>query len=192
MSESARVHSVDALQRFKEGLAKFIVEAQQALCAADIDIRRVFDGLQAQLQHWQREALKRQEDVVRAKAELTRREWGHSRGTNPGTTDQEVALRKAQMRLQEAEAKAEGVRRWLLQLPHAIREYEGPARQLIGMLEADLKQSMALLERKITILEEYIAMAPGSEAGPATTEPTTESDAPADGTAAPPVKPAEA
>src|SRR5712692_509446 len=107
MSQSAQVSSIEAVRAFKEALCSFSVDAQGALCAADMEIRRTIDGLQARLQYWQREVRERQEEVTRAKTGLVQRRWGHTEGRGPGTTEQEIALRKAQQRLKEAEAKVE-------------------------------------------------------------------------------------
>ena len=157
MSQSARVSSLDALKALHASLARYGPEAQEALGAADIEIRRVFDFLHDQLKHWQRQVEKRQEDVNRARGDLA-----HARamrkGERSGYVEQEIALRKAQVRLREAEDKVVVTKRWLLHLPQAVNEYEGPARRLGGLLDADLKQGLAVLENKIAILEAYMAV----------------------------------
>jgi hypothetical protein len=163
MTQGAQVTSIDALEEFRTALVKFGTEAQAALCAADIEIRRTLDGLDQQLRHWQTELRVRQEDVVRAKAELSRRKWGHRDGGGPGTTDQEIALAKAQQRLSEAEAKIVTIRRWQHLLPREVHEYEGPARGLASWLEANLRHTTAILASKIAALESYAALLPPGE-----------------------------
>jgi chromosome segregation ATPase len=157
MSQSARVNSLDALKALHAALARYGPEAQEALGAAEIAIRRVLDFLHDQLNYWQRQVEKRQEDVNRARADLT-----HARairqGERSGYVEQEIALRKAQVRLREAEEKVVVTKRWLLHLPQAIHEYEGPARRLAGLLDADLKQGLTVLENKIALLEAYMAV----------------------------------
>jgi chromosome segregation ATPase len=157
MSQSARVNSLDALKALHAALARYGPEAQEALGAAEIEIRRVLDFLHDQLNYWQRQVEKRQEDVNRARADLT-----HARairqGERSGYVEQEIALRKAQVRLREAEEKVVVTKRWLLHLPQAIHEYEGPARRLAGLLDADLKQGLTVLENKIALLEAYMAV----------------------------------
>jgi hypothetical protein len=85
--------------------------------------------------------------------------------TTTGLVEQEIALRRAQQRLREAEDKLAVTRRWLVLLPEAVNQYHGPSRQLAGMLDSNLKQSLALLRGKIDSLEAYVAQAPP---GPAT------------------------
>jgi hypothetical protein len=164
MTQAAHVTSIEALEQLRAALVKFGTDAQAALCAADLDIRRTLDGLEQQLKRWQTELRVRQEDVVRAKAELARRKWGHRDGGGPGTTDQEIALAKAQQRLREAEEKIETVRRWQRLLPREVHDYEGPARTLAGWLEANLRTTTTILASKIAALEAYAAtLPPGQE-----------------------------
>jgi hypothetical protein len=184
MSESANVHSIDAIQSFREALCTFGVDAQSALADADAEIRRTLDWLHAQLQYWQHQVRECQEEVTRAKQALIQRRWGHNDGKGPGTTEAEMALRKAQFRLQEAETKVQTTRRWLQQLPQALLEYQGHARQLSGWLESDLRQGLAVLDRKLDVLEKYVQlMSGGPESAPAEAEgepaPAPSSEAPA-------------
>ena len=70
--------------------------------------------------------------------------------------------------MQEAEEKVQVTRRWLRVLPDALAEVETPSRQLAGMLEADLRQALALLDGKIAALVAYAELTsqqPG-KAGP--------------------------
>jgi hypothetical protein len=170
MSDSAHVSSLDAVKAFREALCTFRVDAQAALCSADTEIRRFLDWVKGQLQFWQRRVRECQDEVVRCKTVLAQRRWGHTEGRGPGTTEAELDLRKAQHRLQEAEAKVQTVRRWLQQLPQALLEYDGHARQLGGWLESDLRQGIAVLDRKLDALEAYVHLsagpAPGPEAAP--------------------------
>jgi chromosome segregation ATPase len=157
MSQSAQVNSLDALKALHAALARYGPEAQEALGAAEMEIRRTLDFLQDQLKYWQRQIERRQEDVNRARADLA-----HARairqGERSGYVEQEIALRKAQARLREAEEKVVVTKRWLLHLPQSINEYEGPSRRLAGLLDSDFKQGLAVLADKIAILEAYTAV----------------------------------
>ena len=183
MTQSARVSSIDVLKALHAALARFGPEAQEALGAAEIEIRRVSDYLHDQLQHWQRRVERCHEDVNRARSDLA-----HARalreGERTGYVEQEIALRKAQRHLQEAEEKVQTTRRWLQQLPQALLEYQGHSRQLSGWLESDLRQGLAVLDQKLDALEAYVHLTAGQgpSAGPA---PAAE-PAPAEGTPPPP------
>jgi hypothetical protein len=75
-----------------------------------------------------------------------------------GCAEQELALARAKQRLRDAEEKVSITRRWLMQLPNVLKEYEGYARVLAGMLDANLKQSLVLLSNKIDSLKTYTGM----------------------------------
>src|SRR5205823_13220151 len=97
MSRSARVESVEALKHLKAHLCEFGVDAQKALCATEIEIRRSLDWVQGQLKYWQRQVRERQEDVARTRNELFQRKYWRGDGRGPGYTEQELAFRKAQI-----------------------------------------------------------------------------------------------
>jgi hypothetical protein len=158
MSQSARVESTQALETLHEALAKFGVAAQAALGSAATEIQRTLNWLDQQGKFWRTERDRRHEAFNRARAELTARRWSSDRGNSRGATEQELEFEKARKRLAEAEAKIEAVRRWQRLLPEAIKEYEGPARQLAGMIESDLRQSLAILDSKVAALAEYAAL----------------------------------
>jgi hypothetical protein len=165
MSLSAQVTSIDALKELRVRLCEFGVDAQQALDANRMEIRRTFDWLEERLRYWQLEIRERQEEMTRAKQVLVQRRWGSEDGRGSGATEAEIALKEAKRRLAEAEAKAETVRRWQQQLPRAVHEYEGPARQLMGYLEADQRQALAMLDRMAAALEAYVALTPPPGSG---------------------------
>lgn len=167
MSNAARVYSIEALEDFKVAFVKFRAAAAKALDGTEQEIRRILDVLDDRARYWQRQVRERGEEVVRAKSELTRRKWMSERGSGPGYSEQEEALELAERRLQEAEEKLEKCRRWARQLPHDILEYEGPARQLAGMLDTEVRQAIALLEGKLVALEAYLGVAsPGTPSPP--------------------------
>jgi hypothetical protein len=162
MNPSARVGSIDALQTLHDALAEFGPEAQEALGAAANEIRRVLDWLCDQLTFWRRSVEKRQEDVNRARADLAHKR-AMTRGQNHACSEQELALRKAQALLREAEEKVQTTRRWLLHLPQEVNDYQGPARRLSGLLDADLKVGLTMLQNKIASLRAYTALTSPAE-----------------------------
>jgi hypothetical protein len=70
-------------------------------------------------------------------------------------------------------------------LEHAVREYQGPARQLSSSLDLDLAHSLAILDQKLAALEAYLSLAPPSAPSLATGATSAEGVGVGDGTAAP-------
>jgi chromosome segregation ATPase len=159
MTHGAQVHEIARLRDLYEALAKFGNQARGALDSAEQEIRHAFDWIDRQLAHWQAEALRRQEEVSRARADLSRVRWVHD-GQRVGGSEQEIALMRARQRLREAEEKVEAVKRWKRFLPDPVRDFQGPARRLAGRLEADLRQGLAGLQARAAALEKYAAAAP--------------------------------
>jgi len=161
---SARVFSLDALVDLKAALCIFTAEAREALSAVDMEIRRNQVWLEEQSKYWRDMVTECEEEVFQAKQELTRRRMMRIADRPPDTSEQEEALHRAQARMAHAEEKVATTRRWLRLLPEAIIEYEGPARQLSGMLEADMPKADALLESKIASLEAYVQLVSSGQA----------------------------
>jgi hypothetical protein len=187
MSGSARVTSIETVQHFRNALCEFGKGVQDTLCAVDLQIRRTTDWLVEQGRFWQREIKVRSEELTRAKIELTSRKYANRDGKGPGITDQEKAFRKAQARVKEAEDKLANCRRWKPLLEHAVREYQGPARQLSSAADTDLQHSLALLDQKLAALEAYLALAPPPTSDLTEVGPSVGSIAPVLGTSSEPL-----
>jgi hypothetical protein len=165
MNPSAHITSYEALPRLHDALVKFAAKGQEALASADAETRHVLDTVREQLKHWQRQVTRCTEDVSRARSDLIFRR-SLNEGKRVGCVEQEIALARAQQRLREAEAKVVVCRRWLIQLPEVIQEFERLARQLSGTLDADMKISLTILQNKIAALEAYAGLnAPPGDKG---------------------------
>jgi hypothetical protein len=160
MQPPARVTSLDLLRDFRVSLSEFKADGQDALTAIAMDLRRACDWLTEQRQFWTRTIRECQDEVTLAKTELARKQVFHPGERQPDCTQEIKALRRAQARLEYAEDKVEKCRRWEPMLQRAADEYQGPARQLADLLEGDLPKSMSLMERLLSALEEYVAVAP--------------------------------
>jgi hypothetical protein len=169
----ARVSSLDAVRDWRAALIGYQCGAQEALSAVEMDIRHAFDWLADQQKIWQAEIRRREDQVLHAKNDLWRRKMLPVLGKEPDCTEQMKALRKAQMRLEEAHDKLEATRRWHTKLQRAVDEYEAPGRQLAALLDYDLGQTIALVDQKIASLEAYMSLtAPSTQASERATPET--------------------
>jgi len=165
MSPSAQVQSIQALDDLKGALGRFAGESQEALQAAEQEIRRTLDWLQERLNHWQNEVRRRQEEVRRAEVALARcqasgyydRE-GHYHA--PDCSAYEHALRQAQIRLQEAESELRSVQQWMKVVGEAVAAYRTQAQRLGQLLATDLPKAEAFLQHKIADLHAYLVVTP--------------------------------
>src|SRR5262245_22476152 len=157
MSTAAHVESLELLGRLKVALMRFGADAQAAIAAAETELRRVKSGLEERLAFWKAQIIKRQEEVNRARSDLS---FARSlqKGKSTGCDEQKATLKRAVERLQKAESKVAVTGRWIRDLPNHVKDYEGPARGLAGFVEADLRQAIAVLDGRIAALEAYVAM----------------------------------
>lgn len=159
IGSGAAVGSLEALKDFRAALCRFIKDAGDGLLIVELELRRAQDWLQLDRpKYWQAEIRRREETVLHAKADLSRAKTTAMFGNTAGCTDQKVALRRAQARLEEAKEKLLTVRRWAMLLEREVEDYKGPAQQLSNFLEADLARAVAELDQLITALEAYLSL----------------------------------
>ena len=126
-----------------------------------MEIRRAFDWIADEGKAWHREAREAEEDVVRAKSELSQRKTPDYSGRIPDTSVQEENLARAKARLRHAEDQVDVCRKWSLRLPKLINEeYDGSSRRLANFIEIDLVNSIAELNSRIDRLHAYTDIKP--------------------------------
>lgn len=177
---AADVRSIDALREWLVTLANYRSSAAEVLSGLQMEIHRAFDWLEDQKKRWQSAVKDCEEDVLRAKTELSGRKFEDSTGRMPDTTVQERNLRRARARLEQAEEQVEKCRAWVQKLPKLIEEnFSGPARRLTTFIEVDVPNAMALLDRRIAALESYAELRPDFAPAPSVaTLESTKSEAP--------------
>ena len=180
---SARVHSIDAIKRFKAGLVEFVDLARLSLTEAQTDVQRTIHWLQHdQVMHWKGEVRRRTELVSRAKSELYRAKMAASDNASQ-CVEERNALKKAERRQEEAEEKIKAVRHWVRQLEREMHQFRGQTQHLANTLEQDVPISLAKLDNMIGSLEEYVKLAPpptDPRAGRATSSEAPEAEAESD------------
>jgi hypothetical protein len=161
MNPGADVQAIDALQDWHNALVLFRDEALDALGSITLEIRRAFDWIAEEGKAWQREIREAQEEVVRAKAELSQRKTPDYAGRIPDTSVQERNLARAKARLEHAEDQVDVCRKWAVRLPKMVNEeYEGPARRLGNFLDTELPAAIVHLGGRIEALHRYTEVRP--------------------------------
>jgi hypothetical protein len=183
---SANVRSIHSLHEFRAALVTFREDSNQALAAVEVEIRRMIDWLtHDQLKYWQVESRRREDAVGEARADLNRCLMSTASEGVPSCSDQKKALEKAKRRLTEAQEKLEKVKQWSRVVEQEVSEYRGPAQSLNNLLDAGVPQGLALLDRKIAMLEAYADLLPGGQPSTVASQPASTSPA----TAAPTIDP---
>ena len=126
----ADVRSIDAVRDWHAALANYADSLAEALAGVELELRRGDEWLDEQQALWKQAVRDCEEEVVRAKAELSQRKFKTWDGRDPDCTVQERALRRAKARLEHAEEQVEKVRQWKGRLPEDHRRdvsRRGPA-----------------------------------------------------------------
>ncbi len=157
MDSQADVRSIDSLKDFRVALALFSDDALSALGAVDSEVRRTLQWLQHdRREYWQQQIKRRREAVASAQAEVFRRKLAKTGDHTPAMSEQKEHLRRAEVSLQEAEAKEKLVRKWEPALQQAALEYHATTRRINSIASGDVPRAMALLERLVEALESYL------------------------------------
>ena len=160
--ERADVRSIEVIDRFRATLAEFVDSGRNALVEAESDLDRTIMWLERDRQpHWTRQIRKREELVTRAKSELYRKQTQLSaKDGRPSVVEEQVNLRRAQARLEDARRRLEATRTWVRRLERERTMYRSAVSAFAGVVEADLPHAVALLRKMSENLEGYLGMAP--------------------------------
>jgi len=158
MSRGARVDSIDAIRYFRAALVKFQESANSAITDAESEMHQAHTWLEGeQRQHWQREIRQRQELVARCKEAVRMKKlFKDSTGGRASAVDEEKAQKVAERKLQEAEEKANNVKRHIMKLPKEVQTYKGSVQRFATNVQQDIPIALAHLNEMVAKLDEYV------------------------------------
>jgi hypothetical protein len=183
MGRFAKVGSVDTLRELRSNLCTFAHIASTSLEEAGSDIQRTLMWLkQDRSRYWKVELRNRSEQFVRAKLELKRKQDIETSpmGGTYSFIDEKKALAVAQRALEEAEQKLQNIQRWIPQLEREAYAFRGISQGLMDLVDVQVPNSCALLDRMIDSLEAYLALAPEAAGPIAGTESYADSAVPSE------------
>ena len=160
--ERADVRSIDAIDRFRVDLIGFIDTGKSVLSEAESDIEKTIVWLQRdRVSHWTMQIRKRQELVSRAKSELYRKQvQTSSKDSRPSVVDEKRALRRAELRFEEAQKRMKATKRWVRALERELALYKGNVSSFSAAIDRELPHAVALLKKMTENLEKYLALSP--------------------------------
>lgn len=159
MTRSARLTSIDAVERMSAALAVFGEEVAVALDQLDIETKRALEWIRHDRKaYWTSQVRRNRDGVSESRAELERAlTYRGVADQRPSCRDERAALEKAKRRLHVSEEKIELVKRWTHTIDHEVLELIAGMSQLAQWLQADLPRAQALLNRLAATLEAYVA-----------------------------------
>jgi len=170
MSDQADVKSIETLAYVRAAIASFAHETGQSLAEIELQGQRAVDWITVdQAAHWKAEIRRRSDAVNKAVKDLEYCRAFKKVGDNtPSCIEEKKALAKAKARLEQAERKAEAVRRWT---PVVLQQFREACVRLVRfreVIDTDCPRAAAHLERMLQALEAYrAAPSPQGTAGAA-------------------------
>jgi hypothetical protein len=170
---AADVRSIEALRDWYAALTGYSEVLAEALAGVEMELRRAREWLDDQRRSWQQAVRDCEDEVTRAKAELSQRKMPTWDGRDPDCTVQEKNLRRAKARLEHAEEQVEKCAHWMRKFPQMVDEiYNGKAQRLSNFLEDDLAKGLAVLSRRLASLEAYSGIRPDYAPAPSSSSVT--------------------
>ena len=155
---NARVLDITAIERFKAGLAEFGDTVKIGLYEADNEIERAMIWLERdRIPHWRRQMQVRNEEVATAKSALFRKQMqGNDKDGRPSVVDEKIALERAKRRLKNADERHRACRSWRNRLGQEFAIFKGHVQGLAAVVEREVPETIALMDRMLVNLEAYI------------------------------------
>ena len=160
MSQTVNVRSIQALDEWKIALKRYVGKVWEVLHVAEQEVLHTEEWLQERLIYWHHKVEECHENVQEAKRELRSCEESSDDDYYSDCSAEEEALIQAQHHLQEAQAELKNTRRWIHQVSEMVTAYRAQANRLAGTLTNDIPRADVFLERVITDLQAYLAVAP--------------------------------
>ncbi|WP_437224444.1 hypothetical protein SH661x_003633 [Planctomicrobium sp. SH661] len=153
---SANVRDIDVIREFRAKLLHFAEELEASLLSMQLDLQRAAEWVEQDRPHYWTNQVRHAFDQVAA----TRTAYNTCRlrtvaGHRSACIEEKVAHEKAQRRLQHCQEQVERVRQWSIKIRHDADEFRGRMASIRRLLESDIPQALAHLDRSATILEGY-------------------------------------
>lgn len=157
MADYAHIESLDALERFRIALIKFVEGVSVALDEAEAEVQRTDTWLkQEQPAYWKHQLALRTELCARAKSALKRKQLQTTGMNNrPSCVDELKELARAEHALEEARQKQAEVRRWSRLFELEGFSYTAAAQRLRTASQTGLPRALVQLDAMIQAIEAY-------------------------------------
>lgn len=157
MAESANITSVEAVSHFQSVLRSQQERASEILSTYIRELQRVVEWFEHDLVYlWKQELRKRYEQVAATRTTYETCKLRTVAGQRSACYEEKKAYERAKQRLQEGERKVEAVKRWRINYAQEAEECRGRLGKFQHVLDHDVERSIALLERTVDSLQNYL------------------------------------
>ncbi len=153
----ANVKSIEAIRNFRVTLIKFAEKVTDAVESMKDQVFHAVSWVELdQPRHWHQQELTAYDRVSEARIQLEvskmRKETADFR---PSLIEEKQALQAAKRRLEYCRQKVQLVKAAAFKVRHEADEFQGRLSQVDRLLETDLPNMIAMLERMVSSLEAY-------------------------------------
>jgi hypothetical protein len=154
----ANISSPEVIRRFRAHFVEFDGECRRALEGSRTEISRIEEWLRREQTHYWKRQLRKREEVL----EQARRDYMsalHNDGGYGGkksAVDEKKALARALRLKEEAEAKLQAVKRWLLTIDKQVADVSGACLSLVALLDMQTAQALARMDAMLDSLDGYL------------------------------------
>lgn len=157
MAESANITSVEAVTHYRTVLRAQQERASEVLATYIRELQRVVEWFEHDLTLlWKQELRKRYEKVSAARTTYETCKLRTVAGQRSACFEEKKEYERAKHRLQDAERKVEAVKRWRINYAQEAEECRGRLGKFQYVLDQDVERAIALLERTVISLENYL------------------------------------
>jgi hypothetical protein len=169
---SAQVRSTEALIALRGGIIAFRERALAAVGSLRQETQRTVRWLEQEQPHyWQHQERIGYDRVASCRVAYDTCRMRTIAGHRSACIEEQVALRRAKTRLEYVQQQREVVRRWSAIAGDQANEFFGKMNPLERMLEHDVVQMIAAVDRMVQAIEAYAGAAPTDDATTNTDEP---------------------
>jgi outer membrane translocation and assembly module TamA len=161
MNRQANVHSIDALRQFRAAVVAFAETVQEVLDILALESQRTVEWVRHDRSaYWRRQVRLAEQRLASAQDQLQNKTLTIDGRDRPAATEEKQAVHRARQRLRLAEQKTSRVSQLSGLLQHQADEYRGVLAKLQQLVEMDLPQAVAALDRMTNSLEKYTQIRP--------------------------------
>lgn len=171
MGEQANVKSIEAIGELRGRFVSTGESIRRILDECLGEVRRTMTWVEGpQLEHWKREARKREQKAASARSDLERAKISKPDADPRSFVDQTRALKRAKDALDEAHMKVRAIKRWARELQRHYMLFQGGIRPLATAAEVDMPKAgnwLRSLEQHLTGYLQVMPPMPEAELTPA-------------------------
>jgi hypothetical protein len=162
----AKVSSIDALRHFRVALIEYQDDIIDSVTLLELELRRALNWIELdRANYWPAQARRSSDKWIAARTDLQRCELAIRPDDRKPCMVERKALDRAKQRMRLCEEKVTVVKKWVVTLRQEGSMLSGRLARLRDVVERELPNAIATMQRLITALDGYAAIAESSVAG---------------------------